>query len=397
MISSQCVKEARELRALAQSSLAKGDKAQAQRLESHRSELLQVGLSSDELRAKYTEAVGEEATAYRSPARYRDLFHRYLSGKVAESEFRDFLVGGGGDLTIAYTQLTQGGPLVPFDYLPKVYEGMAQVDQILDADVSDFIMSPSAALPPMQVSGYDLSTITAQLVAEANQQNPQTVPTISGATLAENKIFKVTFAASLEAEEDIPNFVAKIVRAVSIAFGRTIGQRVLSGKGGSDISGIFYNINGGVATQQNTTPGSISLTDINNFYFALDRWYRSQAKTAWLVSDGAYKKLRAAVDGSNRPLLDIIDDQERLLGKPVYVSPGLSHSSIGSITDSIIFGDLSHIVVRASAPQIKRSIEQGQVDITKGEVAYIARMRADATLFDPTNGATPPLVLCNIR
>lgn len=355
------------------------------------------GMSSEEMRAKYTEALGEEATSYRSSAKYRSLFDRYVVGKAEAAEFRDFLVGGGGDESIAYTNLTSGGPFVPFDYLSKIYEGMSQPDQVLDPKVTDFVMSSSAKLPPMQVSGYDLSSIQAQLTAEASVQNPQTIPTIAGATLAENKIFKVTFAASLEAEEDIPNFPAKIIRAASVALGRTIGQRVLSGKGGSDINGIFYQINGGVATQQNSTPGSIILTDINNFYFALDRWYRSQEKTAWLVSDGAYKKLRAAVDNSGRPLLSVEDDKEKLLGKPVYVSPGLSHASIGSITDTIIFGDLSHIVIRAAAMQLQRSINQGQVDITRGEVAYIARMRADATLFDPTAGATPPCVLCNIR
>jgi HK97 family phage major capsid protein len=392
--SGKCLLEMRELNALADSFLRKGNRGKFDELRKRAEQVGLIGLSTDELRLKYTEALYDDT---HPKGEYRSRFERYLAGHVHDQEFRDWLVGGGGDMSITYTQGAPGGFTVPFEYDDVVREGMAQPDQVLDADVTDFTMTNSARLQPEQVSGYDLSTITASLIGEAAQQNPQTIPTVVGATLADNKIFKVSFAASYEAEMDIPNFAAKIIRAASVALGRTIGQRVLSGKGGNDINGIFYQVNGGVPTQQNATPGTITLTDINTFYFALDRWYRSQPKTGWLASDGAYKKLRAAVDGQGRPLLDVQDDKEELLGKPVYVSPGLSHASIGSITDTIIFGDLSHIVIRGTRPQLQRSIELGQADITKGEALYVARMRADATLFDPTGGVTPPLVLCNIR
>lgn len=391
--SNACLLEMRQLNFLAKQS----NTAQASELRKRAEELGKLGLSSDELRLKYTTALNDEINPKVSPAEYRAKFDAYVAGNLNEREYRDWLVGGGGDLSLTYTQGVAGGFTVPVDYDGTLREGMAQPDQVLDDNVTDFTMTDGPFLPPAQVSGYDLSTIQASLVGEAAQQNPQAIPTVAGGTLASNKIFKVTFGASIEAETDIPNFANKIIRAASVALARTIGQRVLSGKGGSDISGIFYQVNGGIPSQQNATPGTITLTDINNFYFALDRWYRKQRKTGWLVSDGAYKKLRNSVDNSGRPLLTVENDAEVLLGKPVYVSPGLSHSSINSILDSIIFGDLSHIVIRMSRPTLQRAIQLGQVDITKGECAYIARARADATLFDPTNGATPPLVLCNIR
>jgi HK97 family phage major capsid protein len=114
----------------------------------------------------------------------------------------------------------------------------------------------------------------------------------------------------------------------------------------------------------------------------------------WLMNDAVYKFVRSAVDNSGRPLLNVVDDQELLLGKPVYVSPSLAtiYSSLG-LTGAIIFGDLSSIVVRASRPTFQRSIEQSQVDITKGEALYIVRCRADAAFFDPSSGITPPLTL----
>jgi hypothetical protein len=58
-----------------------------------------------------------------------------------------------------------------------------------------------------------------------------------------------------------------------------------------------------------------------------------------------------------------------------------------------MFGDLSHIIVRASRPQLQRATELSEADVTKGECLYIARMRADATIFDASQGNNPPIVL----
>ena len=63
----------------------------------------------------------------------------------------------------------------------------------------------------------------------------------------------------------------------------------------------------------------------------------------------------------------------------------------------LLFGDLSHIVIRAFRPKVQRKIEVGQADITRGEALYVGRCRADATLFDPSNGAFPPVTLAAVN
>lgn len=80
-----------------------------------------------------------------------------------------------------------------------------------------------------------------------------------------------------------------------------------------------------------------------------------------------------------------------LLGKPMRVSPSLASafSSLG-LQGSLIFGDLSHIVVRSSRPQLQRSFELSESDITAGLALYTFRARADASFFDPRGGVTPP-------
>jgi len=112
------------------------------------------------------------------------------------------------------------------------------------------------------------------------------------------------------------------------------------------------------------------------------------------MNDGVYKLLRQATDNSGRPLIDSERDDERLLGKPVYISPSLAtaFTSLG-ITGCTVFGDLGSVKVRLSRPQIRRSVEVGQADITRGEALYIARARADCVYFDPSAGAKPPAAL----
>jgi HK97 family phage major capsid protein len=373
------------------------DRAQATMLMGRIKNIRTFGLSSDEMRAKYAEALGEELGVRRNKTddvEYRRLFDHYITGDVEAdgTEFRDFLAG---TQSITYTQGTAGGFTVPLTYDATVREAMAQTDEILDPDATDFTMTDGPFLQPQQVSGYDLSTVSGQLVGEAAQQTTQVIPTVAGATLRNNLVFRATFGASLEAEHDIPDFASKIVRAASVALARTIGLHALTGRGGSDITGIATTL---TSSFTNGTSGKITLTDLNNFYFGVNRWYRKSPKAGWLVSDGVYKFLRAATDSSGRPLLDVIDDQEVLLGKPVYLCPslGATYLSLG-LTGALIFGDLSHIVIRASRPTIQRTTQQAITDITRGECLFIARCRADATVFDPSNGSTPPLVLATIN
>src|SRR6202035_5756348 len=115
-------------------------------------------------------------------------------------------------------------------------------------------------------------------------------------------------------------------------------------------------------------------------FFSVDRWYRNQPKCGWLMSDNAYKYVRNATDNQGRPLLDMQDDEERLLGKKVYVAPALLNAYFSLGVGVILFGDLSHIVVRASRPSLHMKSELPGI-IEKGEDIYLGRMKADATLF----------------
>jgi len=398
-LSKQAVLEIQELSSRAET-LARGtasQRKQADILCQRISTIKQIGLSTLEIRGLYVEALVEETSLEQrkqpDEAEYRAHFDHYVAGRKDEKEFRDFLAG---TQSITYTQGAAGGFAVPFAYDATLREAMAQTDPVLSDDVTSFSMTPTPRLLPEQISGFDLSTINAQLIGESIQQNPETIPTVLGGVLRSNLIFKASFAASWEAAEDAFDFVTKVIRAGGVALARRIGTSVLTGRGGADISGIVQAL--GSPSLSNATPGKLTLADLNNVYFAVNRFYRASPKCGWLMTDGAYKYLRNAVDTSGRPLLDVVADTEMLLGKPVLVSPSLAslYSSIG-LQGAILFGDLSSIVVRTSRPEIQRSTQAGQADISQGRALWIARCRADASYFDPSSGSNPPLVLCAIN
>jgi HK97 family phage major capsid protein len=395
-LSNKAILEISELSTRAEK-LARGsvtERKQADILIQRIGSIKQIGLSIDEVRTKYADALLDDVSPQRkvSDTEYRKRFDEYITGRLDEQEFRDFLAGS---QAITYTQGASGGFFVPLAYDSTLRQSMAQVDPLLDETVTDFTMTSGPQLQPETISGFDLSTINAVLIGEDVQANPQGIPTVKGGLLRADRIFKASFASSYEAEQDVPNFPQKITRAGCVALARRIGVSIVSGRGGTDISGITQSLS---SSYSNATSGKLTLNDLTTIFFNVNRWYRAAPKCGWLLNDGVYKFVRQATDTSGRPLLSVEDGQEILFGKPIYVSPSCAsiYSSLG-LTGCIIFGDLSSIVVRASRPQIQRYIELAQADITKGEALWIARVRADATYFDPSGGVTPPLTLATIN
>jgi HK97 family phage major capsid protein len=385
--SNRCLAEAKGLNYLADEFLRNGERSKHAELRKRSEQLLNCGLSSDELEEKYMK--GRNANENRA---YRRQFERYLSGEI---ETRDFLVNPPAPASIAYGNLAGGGALVPWDFDGTLRATRNQVDPILDDDVTDFQIVNDPL--PASLSGPDLTTITAQLIGDAGQQQPQPIANIAGATLSPlAHKFKATYRGSFESEQDIPGFSEKVAVITMTALARTIGTSVMTGRGGSDILGVTNVM--GAPTQTNATPGKVVITDLNTLYFSVNRYSRAAKKCAFLMNDSAYKLVRNATDSSGRPLLSVKDDEEELYGKKVYVSPSLSLASAG--VGLVVFGDLSKIVIRMSPLWIQRTIETPGT-IEQGEADYIGRVWCDAGVFDPSgtigkvNSANAALVLAS--
>jgi HK97 family phage major capsid protein len=346
------------------------------------------------MRVKYAGALLEDVNAPSvSEKRYEEAFARYLLRPgINDRELRDITVG---QQTITWTTGPQGGFTIPIKYEAQTREAMAAFDPLLDPDVTDFSMENSLTLQPSVIQGFDLSTVQASLVSEITQQTAQSFPAVAGGVLRANLIYKASFAASYEAEIDIPNFLSKLARAVGIAFARRIGSDCINGNATTQPQGILTALPTPVYS---TGSGKITLNDITAIYFSVNKAYRSMPKCAWLVNDGTYHRIRKATDNSGRPLLSVRENGEVLMGKRIFVCPSIPGNVNGSPISSstIVFGDLDHYRIRISRPMLTRETQQSLSDITRGQALWVGRVRADAQLFDPSNGSAPPLVTATV-
>ena len=296
-----------------------------------------------------------------------------------------------GSQSLTYSQGPEGGYLVPQEFHNEIVVGMAQFDPLLDENVVTVVPSKDGSLRPYTVPGIDLSTFTAVKVGETSQQNEQTEPEVTGTALG-SYTYRASFGASIELEEDMFEPTQALMQeAFSIGLARGIGADLINGDGSTGPQGVLTGAdNSGVTT---AGAGAITATDIEDIYFSLDRFYRSQPKCAWVMSDATYGMVRKAKDSNNRPLINVVGDMEYLMGKPVHVSPSMPESAGDK---GIVFGDLSRYVVRVSRLAVERNLQTPGY-IEKGRALYIGRMRADAKLVDPTGGTVPPIVYATLH
>src|SRR5690242_15167211 len=125
-LSKQCILEISELSYRAEQ-LARGsasDRKQADVILQRIGNLRIVGLSSNEIRGQYADALAESINGPKGEIekRYRKAFNAYLS-VGDEKELRDLLAGS---QSITYTAGPQGGYTVPIVTEQEIFEALAQ-------------------------------------------------------------------------------------------------------------------------------------------------------------------------------------------------------------------------------------------------------------------------------
>lgn len=307
-----------------------------------------------------------------------------LNGQDPGAEYRAADLEAGTQ-TLSYTAGNEGGFLVPQEFHDQLVLGLSANDPFLDPTVVTLRQSSTFKLRPYVVPGWDLSTFAATKVGESNQRTAQTVPPAAKANL-NNYTYAASLSATLELEEDdFEPLIEQIQNAYVLAFAKGIGADLVTGNGTTAPQGLVT----GAADSGLTTAGAaaIDYTDIENIYFSVNSVYRNAPKCAWAFNDTIYQQVRKAHDTNGRPLINVVGDQELLMGKPIRISPTMSNTAGAK---GIVFGDLSYFIVRASRMAISRNLQApGYVEY--GKVLYTARMRADAKVFDPTGGASSGL------
>ena len=201
----------------------------------------------------------------------------------------------------------------------------------------------------------------------------------------DNRIWRTAVLASLESETDIPDLISKICRCYGVAFGRSLGQTAVS-----DLLATLPS------PSYTTSSGVITASDLLNIYFLVNRYHRAQPKCCWLMGDYSYERVRKATDSQGRPLLNMVNDAEVLLGKKAFVSPSLGGGGSPVTAGTICFGDFpNHWHLRCSRPTLMRAINVSN-SIEYGRIYYTGRIRFDSAYMDESSGAYPPVTVATV-
>src|SRR5260221_14225455 len=300
---------------------------------------------------------------------------RSADEKSAQAEFRDYLVGAPVE-SRTYSPLTDPntGQLVPASFYNTLLTGVAQYTELLSRDNVSLIESENAL--PLTLPEIDLSVISCAIAAQGADAPPVVNPTISGMTLKGFSYRTNPIASTFELEQDSFEAITDILtKAFSVALARGIGSDLVNGAGaGTAPQGILTAAaNSGVTSAVNT---GFTKGELQSIYFSVNRAYRVNPKCSWLMNDTTYNNILGLKDATtNRPLVNITEDGEKLFGKRILISPDMPTAAGSKV---ICFGDFSQYqvrVIRDGATVLRNSQAPGFAE--KYAALYIGFLRVD--------------------
>lgn len=297
------------------------------------------------------------------------------------SQFRNYVLNGTKPELRTYqgmesVDLSAGGALCPAEYQRELFQDAGTVEPLLDENTVRFIRTKTGN--PMTLPTIDMTAMTSQIIAQTSDLAPVVNPTASKVTFNAYSYRVNPIAVSTELEQDSFDPITDILKqCFSVAIANGIGAHLATGTGSGQPQGV---VTGATDSSVVTSPGVIGEDDLVNVYFAMPRVHRANPKTAWLFSDSQYQLVRKITDDNGRPLLQIVNDQETLLGKRILISPALSSQS------KFCLANLSNYVVRIATDsvRIRRSMQATGYAET-GTSLLTCTFRADGKLVQPAS------------
>lgn len=421
-MSKQAVREYFDLKHKAVEAANRGQNQEVQIYLESMKLLRSSGVSSQEIREGYADVIINEVRDNHArkltefAKRYNRAFTRYIAtGDEKElraaQEFAPAATGG-QSITQTFLEGPAGGYFVSQKFDQTIRDAKIQIDPLADPDVVTVIQEDGpfgGAMNPLSVQGYDLTSVEAVAVGEAtlNIDNPNlsgsgTSPVVQAAEvhraqIGANPTYRCDLAVSLELDEDADQLEKRLAIAASVAHAR---------KAGADVVTTLENAV--PSTYETAASGIITIGDLQNIAFQVDRLYRQSPKVGWVMGDDVWGMICKQGSGQSTssfgvpyidPLTGVAD--EILLGFPVQISPSLA-TSVGASPISnakIYFGDLSKIVVHKSQLWSKRVLQTGAAigSVTHGQATYQFRQRVGSTYFDPGQATCPAIVGATLR
>ncbi len=308
----------------------------------------------------------------RNTAEERESLRRYL--KTGEN-VRTY---------VPMSDAVEGAFIVPNQFYKTLLTGIAQFTELMEEKNVNLISSEKGGT--MKLPQVDLSTITSTIIAD-NVDAPPVLNPVFGSLLLNGFTYRTNpIAAQLNLEQDSFEAIISILTAAfSVGLARGIGSDLVNGSGSGAPMGILTAAaNSGVTSAVNT---GFTKGELQSIYFSVNRAYRVNPKCAWLMNDTTYNNILGLKDATtNRPLVNITEDGEKLFGKRILISPDMPTAAGSKV---ICFGDFSQYqvrVIRDGATVLRNSEAPGFVE--KYAALYIGFLRVDAALNAP-NGAKP--------
>jgi HK97 family phage major capsid protein len=333
------------------------------------------------------EKVGDgRRTTSESGPEYRalDLFLR------AKKEARDLNLD-------TMQQDTATSVLVHQGFWGELYFALRQYDRLFDSDVCTVITTAKGA--PLVLPFINDVSQSAIAVAE-NMYSPNLVvgdsrgdPALS-ARLGIAKTYRTSvIRVSIELAQDSNfKFTDVLIRSFAVRFGRGIGPDLVSAL-------LAYAPLGATAGGSSKSTGgsengtnSIGWTDLMNLIGSINPAYRALPKCAWLMNADTLLVLDSIITKQGLPLIrpTYSPEGKRLLaGYPIAICPSMDDIGAGKIP--IAFGALDYFVVRLVEKETDCQVLLERF-AEFGEVAYQAKLRADAVLMGVIETGTSPEV-----
>src|ERR1700682_2929308 len=299
-----------------------------------------------------------------------------------------FLTGDAGEYRamVEGTDSAGGFLVAPdFSFSQQVEQGLKAFDAIFDmADVDTSDNLRAKTLPCADFTAYS------EVAVQEGVAVPLSTPMLSKITLGNPSAFYRGNAAAVSFElfQDSYESVEELLKQIfTLSSARGVGRDLINGSttAAAAMPGLLNQ-----APVKYTTPTGqttqVKFADLLALYQSIDRVYRVQTGTGWLMNDQTYLAIRGLTDSTGRPalLIDSDSDRELLLGHPIGISNSMP--TMAATKAVIAFGWLKAFKVRRTPYVLKvRRQVSGYVEL--GQALVNLQSRWASSLLAPTTAS----------
>jgi HK97 family phage major capsid protein len=322
---------------------------------------------------------------------WRNLVHTERQLFRADEEYRDVDTGGNavGSQSISYTSGGTGGYFVPQEYDSRLFQSLAQYDQILDSVNCNVIQTLTGR--PMTTPSVDDATGSPAAMQQSFIVNESTQVTEAGIVAgklswqATPKFSTGIVRVSRELFDDAFEPIAAILeRVFAQRHALAMGFYAIQGNGSGQPQGLVTALP--ASTVVTSATSTLALTDFEAVYAQLPQVYRGQAK--WYMSDSVRNVVTKLLETAGRPM---IGPAEYLLGKQIVICESMAVAGAGNAAVAVLASP-NYLLQRRVAGSTITVTKERYADYGQWGFQSFSRFDAQPMLF---NSAFPPVASLN--